>query len=318
MDYILTCSSTLLCSLLATGCSTHRINQTHEVSMTAVSYTNAVNELLRKTEQRVIELDTNELIMAREGHSKKQKLIQKNKELDKWITLAGQLRRQNILLLKYFKALQAMVDAPLRNDMSDSLGTISQSISQVNHTEALRQGKSYRNRAFSDSQKHYISGISNLLISNHYATKVKQALRRDRLIIAKQIALQEQQLEMVSSMYKRRSRASNKDHYTNKVLAPFVSDSQHNVFVPEMWAAARLRWLENKQAETIFDGVKDANKAFQIAWADILQGKRDIGAVTADLSDVNQFVGDALNLHDSYHNPRYTGPYVGAPTITVQ
>lgn len=311
MDYLHVCSSIFLCSFLATGCSTHKINQTNEVSTTAITYTNTVNGLLKVTSERVIEMDSKHLGMSYKGKDKKLKLMQKNDALEKWLHVADQLREQNVLLQKYFKALQAMVDSPLQNDMSDTLGSVSHSISEINDTQSIRRGKSSRNRVLNLNQTGYVSSLSKSLISKRYARKVRSALLRDKEIIAKQIELQAKQLNMISSIYKRRTRMDNQHHYANNVLGPFVSESPNNQFHIDSWAQSRLEWFNRKEALDIFADVQDANKAFSEAWINILQGKRDIGAVKAMLGDVNSFVRQAYQLRDSIKNPRvaYPVPY---------
>ena len=315
MNYHLACSSTLLCSFLATGCSTHAIKQTNEVSTTAIIYTDTINNLLALTTQLVIQMDSKQLALGLTGKDKKQKLIQKNKAIEEWMQAADQLHDQNVLLQKYFKALQAMVDSPLRNDMSQTLGSVSKTISAINDTQAIKHGKSDRNRELSYTQSDYVSSLSLSMISSHYAGKVKQALVRDKDVIGKQIALQAKQLDLISSIYKRRSFMDSSDHYVNKVEGPFVSKSPKNFFEVESWTQDRLKWFNRKDALKVFVDVQEANKAFSEAWVNILQGKRDIGSIKATLSDVNSFIHTAYELDDSIKNPR-PGPYlVIQPTV---
>lgn len=315
MNNHLTCSSIFLCSFLATGCSTHTLNQTKEVSTTAVVYTDTINRLLAATKQRVIEMDSKQLSMSHTGKNKKQKLMQKNKALEKWLKVADQLHDQNVLLQEYFKALQAMVEAPLRNDMSGTLGSVSHTLSKINDTQARKHGKSERQRELGHGQVTYVSGISNAMISSHYAGKVKLALIRDKDVIGRQIQLQAKQLNLIASIYKRRTVMDNHDHYANNVLGPFVSKSPNNHFEVHSWTQSRLKWFNRKEALNIFEDVQDANKGFSEAWINILQGKRDIGAVKAMLSDVNHFVNNAYQLDDSIKNPRVAYP---AQQLTLQ
>ena len=248
-------------------------------------------------------MDSKQLALGLTGKNKKQKLIQKNKAIEEWMQASDQLHDQNVLLQKYFKALQAMVDAPLRNDMSETLGSVSKTISEINDTQAIKHGKSDRNRELSYTQSDYVSTLSLSLIGNHYAGKVKQALVRDKDVIGKQIALQAKQLDLISSIYKRRSFMDIHDHYTNKVEGPFVSKSPKNFFEVESWTQDRLKWFNRKDALKVFVDVQEANKAFSEAWVNILQGKRDIGSIKATLSDVNKFIRTAYELDDSIKNP---------------
>lgn len=307
MNNHLTCSSIFLCSFLATGCSTHTINQTNEVSTTAIIYTDTINRLLAITKQRVIEMDSKQLSMSHTGENKKQKLIQKNKALDKWLKVAEQLHSQNVLLQEYFRALQAMVDSPLRNDMSDTLGSVSHTLSKINDTQAKKNGKSERDRlldGYQAGEKGYISSLSNSVISNHYAGKVKQALIRDKNVISRQIELQAKQLNLISNIYKRRTIMDNQDLYANEIEGPFVSKSPKSHFEVDSWTQSRLKWFNRKEALNIFVDVQEANNAFSEAWINILKGKRDIGSIKAMLSDVNSFINNAYHLDDSIKNPR--------------
>lgn len=315
MNNHLTCSFILLCSFLATSCSTQTKNQTNEVSTTAVIYTNTINKLLAATKDRVIEMDSKQLSMSQSGKNKAQKLKQKNEALDQWLHVAGQLHKQNVLLQEYFMALQAMVDEPTKNDMSDTLGSVSYTLSKINHAAAKQQDKEPRNRVLNYLQTGYISGLSNTLISAHYTGKVKQALMRDKDIIDRQISLQAKQLDLIASIYKRRTVMDNHEHYANRVLGPFVSQSPNNQFEVYSWTQSRLKWFNRKEALNIFEDVQAANKGFREAWQNILQGKRDIGAIKAMLSDVNRFVTNAQSLDDSIKHPQviYATPYQPTP-----
>ena len=253
-------------------------------------------------------MDSKQLALSHTGTNKKQKLKQKNEAIDDWKKAADQLHDQNVLLQEYFKALQAMVDAPLRNDMSETLGSVSTTISEINDTQAIRHGKSERNRVLGYNQTEYISSLSLSMISSHYGVKVKQALFRDKDIIGKQIELQAKQLDLISKIYKSRTLMDSHDHYANKVEGPFVSKSPKSYFEVESWTQDRLKWFNRKDALKVFVDVQDANKAFSEAWVNILQGKRDIGSIKATLSDVNRFIHTAYELDDSIKNPRIS-PY---------
>jgi len=313
MNYHIACSSAILCSFLATGCSTTTINQTEKVTTTAEAYTSYVNQLLDETKTRVIDMDTKQLVISRSNDNRKEnekKLAQKNRALDEWVTVANQLQEQNSLLQKYFSALQLLIEAPSGNSMSQPLSNISNSISKINQTEADRRGEIYRDRTLTPSQVGNVAGLSETLISSHYAAKVKQVLIRDRNIIDKQIALHEQQLGMLASMYKRRTRLDNAEHYANNVLGPYRGVTPESGYDPGSWSQARNQWFKRKKELTEFDDAKDAGKAFREAWRDILQGKKDIGAVKAILGEANNLVGNAYQLHDSYHNPPQHNIYV--------
>ena len=309
MNYPYACSSALLCSLLATGCSTQKIKQANNVSKTAFTYTSLITDLLGITRRKVIDFDSKILSENQTGANKAQKLNSRNKAMEEWISINDQIRDQNKLLQNYFKSLQAMVDSSSPNDMGESVGSISGSISNVNDNLVSRRGKNLRNLILTNDQMGYINGISAVLIGNHYATKVRQALIRDRSIIARQISLQEQQLKEISDIYLRRLRMENADHYANSVHGPFVSNSPKNKFDADTWAENRRKWFENKNEPALFIDIQKANVEFKQAWIDILEGKKDAGAVTAILSNVDKFVENAYQLQDSYRNSNSNDTY---------
>jgi len=317
MNYHLACSSAILCSFLATGCSTLAIDQTRDVSKSAIDYTESVNKILEDTKLYVIRMDSKQLTMSRsteDSEQNKQRLTEKNKAMDKWIAVADQLRHQNILLQKYFTALQAMITDVENNDMSDSLSNISVSISNINENEAARRGKESHERMLRDSHKINLKGVSGSMVSRHYANKIRRILIRDREIIDQQIALHTVQLDLIESIYLRRAKLDNAEHYANNILGAYVSTSPNSMYEASSWAAARNKWFKDKKALGVFDAVRKANKDFRQAWQNILQGKKDVGAVKAILSDVDKFVDNAYQLHDSYHNPRTTNLYVIPPS----
>lgn len=318
MHYRTACSSAILCSFLVTGCSTTTVNKTKQVTTTAEAYTSYVNQLLDETKTRVIDMDTKQLVMSRSKDNRKEnekKLAQKNSALSEWVAVANQLQEQNTLLQKYFNALQLLIDAPSGNSMSEPLSNISYSISKINQAEADRRGES--DSTLTPSQTGNVAGLSETLISSHYASKVKQVLIRDRNIIDKQIALHEQQLGMLASIYKRRARLDNAEHYANNVLGPYIGVSPASGYDPESWSQARGQWFKRNKEMTEFDNAKDAGKAFREAWRDILQGRTDVGAVSAILGEVNGLVGNAYQLRDSHRNPLKHNIYV-VPQVLPQ
>lgn len=306
MNYHLTCSSAILCSFLATGCATHTSTQTKKVSDSATAYTKHINKLLDTTKSHVIDMDSKNLVSSRSVSSKQdneKKLKQNNDALEKWIAMTDQLRKQNKVLLRYFETLHKMMKTSTDNDMSEPLGDISLSISRMNQIKADQQDHYDQNRELSAPEAGQIGSLSQVLISNRYAGKVRQALIRDRDIIDRQIALQEQQLKQISSSYKRRTLFENEEHYTNQVHSAYVNFNNPD-FEPMTWTQDRLKWLERKQAMNIFDDIKEANKAFREDWRNLLQGKKDASSVTAILGDINRAVDTAYQLRDSRLNPR--------------
>jgi len=309
MNYHLICSSATLCSFIATGCSTHTVNQTREVSTTAIAYTTYLNEFLENTQARVMELDTKHLVMSRSSDSRAKNeamLLQKDQALTNWIAEAAQLRQQNILLSRYFSSLQAMVDDPVKNDMSDSLSNLSLTISEVNQIQTNRRNPFGKNRVLTEAQTSDVNSLGKILIGSHYSVKVKQILLRDSKIIDKQIALHADQIALLSKIYKRRVKWENKHHYANRVYGAYVDTSRTSDYVPDVWSQDRVQSFKNKEALTDFDNVKSANKDFREAWVNILQGKKDIGSTATTLGDINNFVSNTLRLKESFRDKRQT------------
>lgn len=307
MNNLITCSSAILCSLLATGCSTLTTTQTEKVTTTAENYTGFMIKLLDDTKTKVINMDTKQLAESRSTESKeanKKKLSEKNAELSEWVAAANQLKEQNMLLQKYFRALGFLIKAPPGSEMSQPITGISLSISKMNQTVADRQGKKYRNRTLTEEQQFNVASLSETLVSSHYSDKVKRVLIRDRNIINQQIALHKQQLEMLASIYKRRDRLDNADHLANKVVGPFISVSPKNHYDSVTWSDHRNKWFEREDPMTEFDNAKDAGEAFREAWRDILKGNKDVGAVNAILGKVSGVVENTYQLRDSYRNPQ--------------
>ncbi len=310
MNYHLNCSFAILCSFLATGCSTNTSRQTEKISASATVYNEHIDSLLETTKAHVISMDSKNLVSSRSTKSREEnekKLRENNDALEEWIAKTDQLREQNKLLLRYFQTLQKMMGDPTETDLSGSLGDISLSISRVNQRKSERRGNYSQNRALNIYEVGHIDSLSKMVISSRYAGKVRQALIRDRDIINRQIALQEQQLKEISASYERRAKFEVEDHYTNKVLDSYVNVSTPH-FEPVTWTQDRLKWLGRNKTLKLFDDIKKANKAFRKDWSDILQGKSGVGTVEAILGDINRAVDSAYTLRDSrlYPQPVYT------------
>lgn len=299
MNYF-TCSSAVLCSFLAFGCSTHSLKETQEVSVSAIAYTNSMDRLMLRTANYVIDIDSEQLLMNHQGAGNRMMLKQKDDALQKLLLEIKQFREENKDLRLYFEKLQALVDSPLKDSTSESIGRISRSLSEIDGSRQPEHMSYHPSHTLNDEQQHYIQRMSRSLVGAHYAANIKAVLMRDRMIIAKQLVRHEQWLQSILPMLNRRIKAGNMRRYTFDVLTPYVSSPN---FRGSQWKTARKDWLLSIYNGEVHEDVLKANRALRKTWKDIFEGKRDVGEVRAMLVDVDEFVSSMQAFDKSRKNP---------------
>ena len=266
------------------GCTTQPIQQGKNLSSSGIAYTDAINSLLEVTADRIIEFDTEELKKTRRGPNLKQMITEKN---DAVLDLLGELsniQAQTKLLKTYFLNLQALADSPVRNDAGSAVQALSSSISSLNRNSSTR---------LTDEQKQQIGALGGLVANSLHSAKIKRALTRDAEIIGRYLSLQENQLEIVAGILKDRFEADNDLFLQEEVIAPYVDKQQD--LGPD-WEANRKQWLEARLINQQLSTAQEAAKQLRGVWADILQGKTDINALSVLISNINEFVTSVEGL----------------------
>lgn len=287
-------------SLILSGCTNSTLVKTTDLSSSSVAYTESVNELLDETIGHVIDVDSKELLRARNGKHRAKKLKERNQSLKVLIAEINEFRYQTTLMNNYFLHLQALADSTVKDDLGVNVGRISGRINYMNNRPKDANDEARISRLLTEEDEGYISKIGSMLVGSFYAARIESALSRDAPIIGKQMLLQEKQLVHILDIFKDRLDAESRMHLTDKVVAPYVNpDIGEMELDKETWVSNRRNWFELQQARSIFNDVKEAHKALRLAWEDILRGKKDIGAVDIMLADVNDFLSTIHALDQS-------------------
>jgi len=285
-------------SLVLSGCSNSTLVKTTDLSSSSVIYTEIVNDLLDRTIDHVIDVDSKELLRTRSGKHRAKKLKERNQSLKTLIAEINEFRYQTSLMNNYFVNLQALADSTVKDDVGVNVGRISSRIHYMNNRPRDADDGARVSRLITEEEEGYISKLGSMLVGSYYAARIEAALRRDAPIIGKQLLLQEKQLTHILDIFKDRIDAESRMHLTDAVVGPYVNP-EIEILDNQSWMADRRRWFELQQAQPIFNDVKEAHKALLLAWEDILRGKKDIGAVDIMLADVNDFLGTMHALDQS-------------------
>jgi hypothetical protein len=281
--------------LLCAACApTQTIEQSRDLSTSGLAYTNAVDLLVDSTVNRLIDFDSSVALKSRRGQGEAQlrmMLQTLNQDLTAIIEELEHFEDQNRLLKAYFLNLQALADSPVQQDFGGAVSELSGSISELNST--LNQ----RFELTSDQQAS-IGALAGLVGKSIQAAKIKNALERDASIIGTQLALQEQQLEVIAGILQDRFAAENDLFYHEHVEAPY-SDFGGQPELGDQWRDDREQFIRSQFTYEQLQTAQTAAKQLRGIWADILQGGNDIGSLKILISDVNEFVAAIEILQQS-------------------
>ena len=287
------CAVFIIALILNTACApTQTIEQSRDLSSSGLAYTTAVEALVDSTVPRVIDFNSASLIKLRPGQNEEQlkkKLTDHNAALSDLIAELETFKGQNKLLQSYFINLQALADSPIKEDVGGSVSVLSGSINELN--KSLKGDFS-----LTPQQQTEIGKLAGLVAQSAQASKLKSALQRDAEIIATQLALHEQQLEIITGILKDRFDAENELFFREQVEKPYASTDPSAKLDPG-WQAARSTYLRTQFTNKKLATAQIAAKQLRGIWTDILQGRNDTGSLRILISDVNEFVTSIENLN---------------------
>jgi predicted small secreted protein len=281
-----------LSALLISGCATQSIQQGKDLSSSGIAYTEAVNNLLNVTIDRVIDFDSEELIKTRRGSNPEKMIRDKNKLMLELLSEIERFRAQTRLLKTYFLNLQALADSPVKDDAGSAVQALSDSISQFNKTIDGKDGKESLNA----EQKKQIGALGGLAANSIHAAKIKRALERDAEIIGIYLIHQEKQLKTIAGILQDRFEAVNEEFLEEKVIAPYVDKTKK---LKASWASDRKKWFKTKFINQQLNTAQVAVRQLRGVWADILQGRTDLNSLSVLISDVNEFVTTIEKLKEA-------------------
>ncbi len=277
--------------LLVSGCATHTIKQSKDLSASGIAYTEAVDKLLNTAVDRVIDFDNEVLKKSRRGSNLRRKIAQKNQAITEVLAEIERFRAQTKLLKAYFLNLQALADSTVKDDAGGAVKSLSDSITKLNTALDGKGG----NLSLTEEQKTQIGALGGLVAGTIHAAKIRKALKRDAKVIGIYLSLQENQLKNITEMLKSRFDLSNIQFLNEQVIAPYVDKSRP---LDASWGKNRKQWLKTQFVSQQLDTANNAAKQLYGIWVDILQGKTDIYSLSILISDINEFVTIAKALED--------------------
>lgn len=288
----------LICVLgasLLSGCATRSIRTGKDLSTSGIAYSDAVENLLDVTTDRIIDFDNEELKKTRRGSNLREMITEQNEAVTDVLAEIEGFRIQTKLLKAYFLNLQALSDSPFEDDAGMALKSLSDSISKSN--KLLEGGNG--TETLTENQKTQIGALGGLVAKTVLASQIRRALERDAEIIGTYLALQENQLRNISEMLRNRFLAENDLFLEEKVIAPYVDTNNK---LPSDWANDRKKWFKTRFINEKLATAEEAAKQLRGVWADILEGKSDIDSLSVLISDINEFVTAAQALKTSSIN----------------
>lgn len=282
----------VLSVLLISGCATHTINQSRDLSASGIAYTEAVDKLLDTTIDKIIDFDNEELKKSRRGSNLREMIAEKNKAITDILAEIERFRAQTKLLKIYFLNLQALSDSTVKNDAGGAVKLLSDNISNLNKTLGDQGGK----LSLTEEQKTQIGALGGLVASTMHAAKINNALQRDAEVIGIYLALQENQLNNITDILKDRFSARNDLFLNEKVIGPYVDKNQS---LGTAWGKNRKQWFKTQFIGQQLNTAKNAAQQLRGIWVDILQGRTDVNSLSVLISDINEFVITVQALEDA-------------------
>ena len=286
---IRTHSSIALSMLMVAGCATNHFDRNEKFSSTGTDYTESVSKLLQETRLKLIEVDTELLLIDPRATAKGRykALEEKNATLAQLLDKIDEYRSHNDLLGRYFTELAVVSNAGKNTDVGFTLGKLSHTIANLNQKGIEEYGAPPPRMSY--EQKEHAERFADHLVKTHYAKKIQRQLRRDSKIIETQLYLQGKQLDQLIIMMQSALKEGSILHLNKRVMEPYSEgDFSSRKFVS--WPDDRKAWFEMRRTKHIFEKVKEAQKEMTWAWQDILRGKRDLSSMNNSLKDTDHFI----------------------------
>lgn len=268
---------------------TYTIHQSTKFSDVGIKYTEAVEELLRVTEDTIIEDDSNTLLYIQDLTSQKDKkeesrllekrLKQHDEEVLAILKTLSQFRRQTRLLNAYFINLQALARTDAPSDTAKAVGQLSASIDNAR----LALEKSER-LSISEPEREAVSDLAELVSRGVQSSKLREALERDAPIIGGELLLHEKLLTKLAGILEQSAKKRFVNERKVKVLKPYKSKKIKN---KEQWKKARESLLKSTTTIPTLEAATEAARQMRLFWKSILEGRTDVTSIQLLLADIN-------------------------------
>lgn len=299
---IRSCSLTALSTLILASCSTNHFDRNNAFSNTGTEYTEAVDDLIVQTRDRVIRVNSELLITSpRKEAEERQKDIDKHTErMKQLVDMIEAFRHHNRVLGRYFAELKTASETRETSDIGSTLSELSAIIANLNREGVDMYGAGAPLR-MSSGQKHHVGIIADRMVKHHFGKQLKRQILQDRDIIEKQMFLQGKQLDQLIDLMLGVIDDGNSLYADKYVVGPYVSGEigGRGQTSAEGWIQSRVEWFKRRQTREVFEKAKEAQLAMLWAWRDIVRGKRDLSSINSSIKDINAFVGSASALHVS-------------------
>lgn len=282
-------SSIVLSSLIVAGCATNHFDRNTKFSNSGTLYTESVNVLLQKTKTRLIDVNTELLLISpREtAEGRRAAIVEQTRSLAELLDKIDDFLGHNRLLGRYFTELKTVSETASTTSIGTTLGEISSTIANLNKKTVDEFGAETLH-GMSNYKKEHSSTVADHLVKTHFAKRIQRQLRRDSKIIETQLYLQSKQLDKLIELMRDTIEEGNILYLNQKVIRPYANKIDPRNLAE--WKKARAQWFNLRRTEPVFEDVKEAQQAMLWAWRDIVQGKRDISSVNNTLKDTNEFI----------------------------
>jgi hypothetical protein len=201
--------------------------------------------------------------------------------------------RDNVRLLKaYFESLNALATASVAGEGGAALKSLGEAIQDVN---AATGGAA---NTFTPEQLGYIEQIGKLAVKAAVSAKVREALQRDKEVIATQLVWEEYALRTLVKPVQDEFDRQLRDIRKEKIAGPYADP---NAKLAAGWIDERRNWLQAQFDVGAFETARMAAAQMQSVWEDILVGHDDVQSVRAMLSDLKELTAVVRAFDEAEH-----------------
>jgi hypothetical protein len=286
----------LLGSCAPRGGAETTLRNAQQLSASAIAYSDALSNLVDTTIELRIEENNVQLLrqydlvkgMTDEATRKETLsgfLKDQDEAVSKQIDALREYKVQLSFLEEYFTNLQALANADVGSSTRESVAQLAQNIDAFNN----KLGEQPAGSTVSEGESTALGGLAGLVVENIRARALENALKRDAATIDAYFQNQDKMLDVLAGILK-----SSSDRLVGKEQQQVTSEYVNvDIQDTQAWSDLRRKVLLSQFSNAAVASARDASKELRTVWRGILQGEDDLGAISAFLTNVNDFVDQA-------------------------
>ena len=267
--------------LLASGCTTARLNQFHNLAQAGIAYQTATQTVIQDAGAASVDADSALLIKLRRDLSEAERrnnIIRQDTLLKQRLTVLGLISAHNRVLQTYFEALAALSD-PTR---SNSVGSAAQGAYEL----LSKMSPDLKNATIgATSVSSFIPTLTAPIVASFKVSALNKELRIRAEAIANELALQEAAFRAVAAELKTDLQEQQNIDESN-LVSQFAGPGD----LSTDWAVQRQRILSTPLAVASADAAGRAATQLRNAFTAAVENRFDSAALASLMGDISSLL----------------------------